>query len=80
MGAVKFVTETQLTELKAMRGERIEDGTLAPADKSLAEVLADNKAKKEEEFQAVWTSMKVVCVRHHFFAFPRAAMIDTLRS
>jgi hypothetical protein len=59
MGAVKFVTETQLTELKAMRGERIEDGTLAPADKSLAEVLADNKAKKEEEFQAVWTSMKV---------------------
>lgn len=58
-GAVKFVTETELADLKAKRGETLEDGTLAAPDKSLAEVLADNKAKKEEEFQAVWTSMKV---------------------
>mmetsp|Transcript_17627 Transcript_17627/g.38456 ORF Transcript_17627/g.38456 Transcript_17627/m.38456 type:complete len:244 (-) Transcript_17627:67-798(-) len=57
-GAVKFVTEKQLEEIKASRGERVEDGTVA-ADKSLAEILADNKAKKEEEFQEVWKSMKV---------------------
>eukprot|EP00242_Pyramimonas_sp_CCMP2087_P017503 CAMPEP_0198205178 /NCGR_PEP_ID=MMETSP1445-20131203/8669_1 /TAXON_ID=36898 /ORGANISM="Pyramimonas sp., Strain CCMP2087" /LENGTH=234 /DNA_ID=CAMNT_0043877359 /DNA_START=180 /DNA_END=884 /DNA_ORIENTATION=+ len=58
VGAVKFVTEKQLEEIKASRGERVEDGTAA-ADKSLAQVLADNKAKKEEEFQEVWKSMKV---------------------
>lgn len=58
MGAVKFVTETELADIKAKRGERVEDGTFA-CDKSLAEVLAENKAKKEEEFQAVWHSMKV---------------------
>ena len=49
----------QLEEIKATRGERVEDGTVA-ADKSLAEILAENKAKKEEEFQEVWKSMKVV--------------------
>ena len=59
MGAVKFVTETELAEIKSLRGERVEDGTMS-ADKCLGEILADNKAKKNEEFQAVWHSMKVV--------------------
>ena len=48
----------QLEELKAQRGERVEDGTFA-ADKSLAEVLQANKDAKEEAFQEVWKSMKV---------------------
>lgn len=49
---------TQLEELKAQRGERVEDGTFA-ADKSLAEVLQANKDAKEAAFQEVWKSMKV---------------------
>jgi hypothetical protein len=48
----------QLEELKAQRGERVEDGTFA-ADKSLAEVLQANKDAKEQAFQEVWKSMKV---------------------
>lgn len=35
----------------------MEDGTLA-RDKTLAAVLAENKAKKEEEFANVWKTMK----------------------
>jgi len=58
LGAVKFVTETELTEIKAQRGERPEDGTMT-VNKTLAEVLAENKEAKEEKFQEVWKSMKV---------------------
>lgn len=57
IGGLKFVTETELEKLKAERGERPEDGTLVP-DKSLAEILADNKQAKEDAFQDVWRSMK----------------------
>mmetsp|Transcript_35339 Transcript_35339/g.67580 ORF Transcript_35339/g.67580 Transcript_35339/m.67580 type:complete len:255 (+) Transcript_35339:254-1018(+) len=58
MGAVKFITESQLQEIKSKRGERVDDGTVS-ADKSLSEVLAENKAAKEEAFQEIWRSMKV---------------------
>eukprot|EP00873_Tetraselmis_striata_P046582 jgi/Tetstr1/466846/TSEL_011303.t1 len=58
LGAVKFVTEQELVEIKAQRGERPEDGTMT-VDKTLAEILAENKEAKEEKFQEVWKSMKV---------------------
>ena len=47
----------QLKELASQRGARVEDGAVEP-DKPLAEVLKENKDKKEEQFQAVWRSMK----------------------
>mmetsp|Transcript_2902 Transcript_2902/g.8176 ORF Transcript_2902/g.8176 Transcript_2902/m.8176 type:complete len:227 (+) Transcript_2902:484-1164(+) len=58
LGAVKFVTETELLEIKAQRGERPEDGTMT-VDKTLAEVLEENKKAKEDKFQEVWKSMKI---------------------
>mmetsp|Transcript_35831 Transcript_35831/g.49733 ORF Transcript_35831/g.49733 Transcript_35831/m.49733 type:complete len:227 (+) Transcript_35831:268-948(+) len=58
IGGLKFVTESELAEIKAARGECVEDGT-ASQDKHLAQVLAENKEKKEEAFQEIWRSMKV---------------------
>ncbi|KAK9797009.1 hypothetical protein WJX73_004418 [Symbiochloris irregularis] len=57
LGASKFVSEKQLEELRAQRGDRVEDGAIAP-DKPLVQVLAEAKEAKEEKFQAVWQSMK----------------------
>jgi hypothetical protein len=47
----------QLEELKKTRGGTVEDGSVV-RDKTLAAILAENKEKKEEEFQNVWKSMK----------------------
>lgn len=47
----------QLEDMKATRGERVEDGSIVP-DKPLAQVLADAKQAKEDAFQALWKSMK----------------------
>ena len=47
----------QLEAIKKERGVSVEDGTVA-RDKTLAAVLAENKAKKEEEFANVWKTMK----------------------
>ncbi len=48
---------TQLEELKAAGRARVEDGAVS-VDKSLAEVLAENKAKKDAEHKAKWEIMK----------------------
>ena len=47
----------QLEAIKKERGPSVEDGTIA-RDKTLAAILAENKAKKEEQFANVWKSMK----------------------
>ena len=47
----------QLEEIKKTKGGSVEDGSVA-RDKTLAAILAENKAKKEEAFQDVWRSMK----------------------
>lgn len=57
LGAKKFISETELEEIKKTRGGTVEDGTVA-VDKSLAEQLAENKAKKDAEFQDMWRKMK----------------------
>lgn len=47
----------QLEAIKKERGPSVEDGTVA-RDKTLAAILAENKAKKEEQFANVWKTMK----------------------
>jgi inorganic triphosphatase YgiF len=47
----------QLNAIKAERGLRVEDGTVAPS-KPLVEILKEAKEAKEAAFQAVWKSMK----------------------
>ncbi|XP_059659290.1 uncharacterized protein LOC132306086 isoform X6 [Cornus florida] len=46
---MNFVSEGQLDEAKRSRGARIEDGT-AQRDRSLFEILKENKDKKDTEF------------------------------
>lgn len=53
----KNATLMQLEAIKQERGPSVEDGTIA-RDKTLAAILAENKAKKEEQFANVWKSMK----------------------
>eukprot|EP00775_Hariotina_reticulata_P004464 gene4464-4720_t len=57
IGAKRFVTETELQEIKAARGLTVDDGTLAP-EKPLAEVLAERKKAKQDAFDAQWKQMK----------------------
>ncbi|KAK9835383.1 hypothetical protein WJX81_006182 [Elliptochloris bilobata] len=57
LGALRFITETELEAIKAERGGRVEDGAVAPS-KPLAEVLREAKEAKEEAFQAMWRQMK----------------------
>lgn len=47
---MKFISETQLEEIKKVHGERPEDGTIA-ADRPLYEVLKEAKEKKDAEFR-----------------------------
>ena len=47
----------QLEAIKKERGVSVEDGTVT-RDKTLAAILAENKAKKEEQFANVWKTMK----------------------
>jgi hypothetical protein len=63
LAAPRFVTETELEELKLARGGCLEDGTVSAADKPLHEVLRENKEKKEAEFQAKWKLMKCAAER-----------------
>ena len=51
------MTEAELADIRAARGGRDEPG--AAACRPLHVILAENKEKKEEAFQAVWKSMKV---------------------
>lgn len=53
----QFISESELETLRSTRGARVEDGAVS-VDKSLAEVLQENKAKKEAEFQGTWKRMK----------------------
>ncbi|KAI7840641.1 hypothetical protein COHA_005662 [Chlorella ohadii] len=53
----KFISETELQEIKSTMGLRPEDGTIA-ADKPLAEVLREAKEAKEAAFQEQWKKMK----------------------
>eukprot|EP00879_Flechtneria_rotunda_P020765 GHRR01021858.1.p1 GENE.GHRR01021858.1~~GHRR01021858.1.p1 ORF type:complete len:249 (+),score=137.12 GHRR01021858.1:691-1437(+) len=57
IGAKRFVTETELEEIKAARGLTVDDGTIT-ADKPLAEILAERKKAKQEAFEAQWKQMK----------------------
>ncbi|KAL4443281.1 hypothetical protein ABPG75_011018 [Micractinium tetrahymenae] len=56
-GKAKFISETELEEIKSKRGLSVEDGTLA-ADKPLAEILREAKEAKEAAFQDQWKKMK----------------------
>ncbi|XP_022846976.1 protein FAM192A isoform X2 [Olea europaea var. sylvestris] len=46
---MNFVSEEQLEESRRTRGARVEDGT-AQRDRSLYEILKENKDKKDSEF------------------------------
>ncbi|KAG0466704.1 hypothetical protein HPP92_018284 [Vanilla planifolia] len=46
---VNFVSEETLEQARKTRGERVEDGT-AQRDRSLYEILKENKEKKDAEF------------------------------
>ncbi|KAL4423399.1 hypothetical protein ABPG77_009977 [Micractinium sp. CCAP 211/92] len=56
-GKAKFISETELEEIKSKRGLSVGDGTLA-ADKPLAEILREAKEAKEAAFQEQWKTMK----------------------
>lgn len=56
-GDRKFVSETELAEIKSKRGLSVEDGTIA-ADKPLAQILAEAREAKEVAFQEQWKQMK----------------------
>lgn len=49
MRLMNFVSEEQLKETRKLRGVRVEDGT-AQRDRSLYEILQENKDKKDAEF------------------------------
>eukprot|EP01026_Neomeris_dumetosa_P017508 TRINITY_DN16748_c0_g2_i1.p3 TRINITY_DN16748_c0_g2~~TRINITY_DN16748_c0_g2_i1.p3 ORF type:complete len:196 (-),score=29.56 TRINITY_DN16748_c0_g2_i1:26-613(-) len=53
----QFISEAQLEENKQTRGSNVSDGSFS-AQKPLAQILADQKALKEEEFQQKWKQMK----------------------
>ena len=53
----KWLICLQLEAIKKERGPSVEDGTVA-RDKTLAAILAENKAQKEEQFANVWKTMK----------------------
>jgi hypothetical protein len=53
----KFITETELEHIKQQRGGATDDES-AGSMKPLAEILRENKARKDEEFKNMWKSMK----------------------
>lgn len=53
----KFITESELEQIKQQRGGGADDES-AGSMKPLAEILRENKARKDEEFKNVWKSMK----------------------
>ncbi|EFN56884.1 hypothetical protein CHLNCDRAFT_144541 [Chlorella variabilis] len=56
-GNKKFISETELEEIKTQRGLSVEDGSIAP-EKPLAEILREAKEAKEAAFQEQWKTMK----------------------
>lgn len=56
-GSRRFISETELAEIKASRGLTADDGSVA-ADKPLAAILAERKAQKDAAFQEQWRQMK----------------------
>lgn len=58
-GNKKFISETELAEIKSATGGRgrVEDGSIA-ADKPLAEILREQRETKEAKFQEQWRQMK----------------------
>lgn len=67
-----FFAFLQLEKIKKAKGPSVESGTIS-RDKSLAAVLAENKAKKEEEFANVWKTMKQGSP--HFFVSRMTSLI-----
>ncbi|GMH33042.1 hypothetical protein BSKO_00876 [Bryopsis sp. KO-2023] len=58
VGAGRFISETELEEIRTQGlSAKTETGQILP-ERPLAEVLAENKRKKEEEFQDQWKQMK----------------------
>ncbi|KAK9805664.1 hypothetical protein WJX72_010796 [[Myrmecia] bisecta] len=57
LGALKFVSESELEEIRSQRGGRVEDGAVS-VDKPLAQVLLEAKEAKEAAFQEQWRKMK----------------------
>ncbi|MEW5318598.1 MAG: hypothetical protein WDW38_009810 [Sanguina aurantia] len=58
LGARRFISETELDEVRASRGKgSVEDGAVA-VDKPLVEVLREAKAAKEADFASKWKTMK----------------------
>eukprot|EP00271_Cylindrocystis_brebissonii_P015970 TRINITY_DN39071_c0_g1_i1.p1 TRINITY_DN39071_c0_g1~~TRINITY_DN39071_c0_g1_i1.p1 ORF type:complete len:265 (+),score=52.34 TRINITY_DN39071_c0_g1_i1:282-1076(+) len=48
--AISFISDKEIEDLKATRGERFEDGTVT-VDRPLFEILQEAKDKKDEEFK-----------------------------
>ncbi|KXZ48265.1 hypothetical protein GPECTOR_29g43 [Gonium pectorale] len=57
LGARKFISETELEELRATRGVTADDGAVS-VDKPLAEILRERKLAKEAEHEEKWRLMK----------------------
>ena len=58
-GNKRFISETQLADIKAITGGkgRVEDGSVA-SDKPLAQILREQREAKEAKFQDDWRQMK----------------------
>jgi len=58
-GKQKFISETDLAEIKSITGGRgrVEDGSIA-ADKPLAEILREQREAKDAQFKEQWKQMK----------------------
>ena len=58
-GKQKFISETELAEIKSITGGkgRIEDGSIA-ADKPLAVILREQREAKDAQFKEQWKQMK----------------------
>jgi hypothetical protein len=67
---MKFVSEAQLEENKAIYGERREDGTFE--GRTLSEAIAAQREEREARFKDAWKQMKtgaqkrmLKCMRHY---------------
>jgi FAM192A/Fyv6, N-terminal domain len=58
-GNKKFISETELAEIKSITGGkgRVEDGSIA-ADKPLAQILREQREAKDAQFKEQWKQMK----------------------
>ena len=72
-GVLKLTFCDQLEMIKKEQGPSVESGSVA-RDKTLAAILAENKAKKEEQFQSMWKGMKQGVSNHQFLWIPEHAL------